>query len=80
MENVDFMLTTHYVSLCKKLRESERTQSSPRIANYKMDVDMTNGIQYTYKMKKGISKVKGGIMILEEMKYPVEILNMIRDF
>jgi len=79
-ENVDFMLTTHYVSLCKKLRESESTQTSPRIANYKMDVDMTNGIQYTYKMKKGISKVKGGILILEEMKYPVEILNMIRDF
>jgi hypothetical protein len=88
MDNVDFMLTTHYVSLCKKLRESERVYAAssnnpsmpPRIANYKMDVDMTNGIKYTYKMKKGISKVKGGILILEEMNYPAEILNMIRDF
>jgi energy-coupling factor transporter ATP-binding protein EcfA2 len=70
--NVDFMLTTHYVSLCKKLRDSER------VVNYKMDVDLSNGIQYTYKMKKGISKVKGGILILEEMKYPQEILDMIR--
>jgi len=66
------MLTTHYVSLCKKLRDSER------VVNYKMDVDLSNGIQYTYKMKKGISKVKGGILILEEMKYPQEILDMIR--
>jgi DNA mismatch repair ATPase MutS len=87
MDKVDFMLTTHYVSLCKKLRESERIHSSlcekpkpARIANYKMDVDMTNGIKYTYKMRKGISKVKGGILILEEMKYPEEILNMIRNF
>jgi hypothetical protein len=73
-QNVDFMLTTHYVSLCKKLSKS------PRIMNYKMDVDMTNGIRYTYKMRKGISKVKGGILILEEMKYPDEILSMIRNF
>ena len=86
MDNVDFMLTTHYVSLCKKLRESERVHSllcddpsmPPRIVNYKMDVDMSNGIKYTYKMRKGISKVKGGILILEEMKYPREILDMIR--
>ncbi len=72
--NVDFMLTTHYVSLCKKLRKSER------IANYKMHVNTENGIQYTYKMKKGISKIKGGIVILEEMAYPSEILDMIRNF
>lgn len=86
MDNVDFMLTTHYVSLCKKLRESERVcallcddpSMPPRIVNYKMDVDTTNGIKYTYKMRKGISKVKGGILILEEMKYPREILDMIR--
>jgi hypothetical protein len=73
-QNVDFMLTTHYVSLCKKLRKS------PRVANYKMDVDTTSGIKYTYKMRKGISKVKGGILILEEMEYPREILDMIRNF
>jgi energy-coupling factor transporter ATP-binding protein EcfA2 len=70
--NVDFILTTHYVALCKKLRKETR------IANYKMDVDTSNGIQYTYKMKRGISRVKGGILILEEMKYPEEILDMCR--
>jgi energy-coupling factor transporter ATP-binding protein EcfA2 len=73
-QNVDFMLTTHYVSLCKKLR------TTSRIKNYKMDVDMTDGVRYTYNMRKGISRVKGGILILEEMKYPSEILDMIRKF
>ena len=75
-KNVDFILTTHYVALCKKLR------GSPRIVNYKMDVDMTEDgrFKYTYKMRKGISKIKGGIMILEEMQYPTEIIDMIRKF
>ena len=72
-QNVDFMLTTHYVSLCKKLR------ATSRIKNYKMDVDMTKGVRYTYNMRKGISRVKGGILILEEMKYPSEILDMLRE-
>ena len=71
---VDFMLTTHYVSMCKKFRKSTR------VANYKMLVlcdDATKTIQYTYRMKRGISKVEGAIRILEDMDYPTEILNEI---
>jgi hypothetical protein len=30
--------------------------------------------EYTYKMKKGISKVKGAFLILKQMDYPPEIL------
>ena len=30
--------------------------------------------EYTYKMKKGISKVKGAFLILKQMDYPAEIL------
>jgi hypothetical protein len=71
--NVDFVLTTHYVSVCKKLRHSDK------IKNYKMNVEMDGDkITYTYKMKPGISRVKGGILILEEMNYPREIIDMIR--
>jgi len=79
-DNVDFILTTHYVSICKKLKRSNK------IANYKMIVDMidmpdgTNNVKYTYKMKKGISKIQGAILILEEMKYPSEIINEIRSY
>ena len=74
-ENVDFILTTHYVSICKKLKRSSKIQ------NYKMLIDLsggTNNVKYTYKMKKGISKIQGAILILEEMNYPKEIINEIR--
>jgi DNA mismatch repair ATPase MutS len=74
-ENVDFILTTHYVSICKKLKRSSKIQ------NYKMLIDLsggTNNVKYTYKMKKGISKIQGAILILEEMNYPREIIDEIR--
>lgn len=75
-DNVDFILTTHYTTICKKLRKSKKVQ------NYKMDVsfDEQNKITYTYKMKKGISKVQGALLILEDMNYPNEILDSIKNY
>lgn len=72
-KNVNFALTTHYSKLCKKIKKKHN------IRNYMMDVNVKNdNIQeYTFTMKKGISNVKGGVSILEEMKYPVSILNCI---
>ena len=69
-ENVDFILTTHYVSICKKLEKLKC------IKNYKMDVEAKEDgeFEYTYKMKKGVSKVKGAFLILKQMDYPAEIL------
>ena len=69
-ENVNFILTTHYVKICKKFI------NSPQIQNYKMDVKvLDNGdFYYTYKMKKGISKIKGAIQVMKEMEYPAEII------
>jgi hypothetical protein len=68
--NVRFMLTTHYLKVCKKFRKSDK------ISNYKMDVEINeNGnIRYLYKLKKGISKIQGGVEILKQMNYPEEIL------
>ena len=75
-ENVDFMMTTHLVSVCKKLKKN------PKITNYKMDViekpDST--FEYTYKMKKGISKIQGAILVLKEMNYPDEIIETISKY
>ena len=34
---------------------------------------------YTYKIKKGISKVKGGIKVLKDLEYPDEIINKIKN-
>lgn len=73
-ENVDFILTTHYVSICDRLKKSER------ICNWKMEAlcDGDNGdIRYTYKIKKGISKIQGAIKVLKDMNYPDEIIENI---
>lgn len=72
--HVDFILTTHYVSLCKKLKKCKE------ILNYKMEVvlDDQGEIQYTYRIKPGISKIQGAVRILEDMNYPAEILQEVR--
>lgn len=69
-ENVNYILTTHYVSICKKFNKSEKVQ------NYKMDVTILDDgtFDYTYKLKKGISKIKGGLRVLKDMDYPDEII------
>jgi len=76
-ENVDFILTTHYVDICAKFKEQKN-----RITNWKMDAieDASGDIQYTYRLVKGISKIQGAIKVLREMKYPEEILQEIMEY
>lgn len=69
--NVDFLLTTHYTSLCKLL------ENNKLISNLQMDVDKDNNL-YNYKLIKGISLYKGGLKVLENMNYPTEILDNAR--
>jgi hypothetical protein len=74
--NVRFILTTHYVNVCRKFRKSNA------VKNYKMNVDTDDAgnFIYTYRMCKGISTLEGGIAILKTMDYPAEIINTIRLF
>ena len=66
---VTCLLTTHYIKLCKKLNKNEK------IKNYNMKtLDNNNNLTYTYKIVKGISKIKGGVRVLSDMNYPKEIL------
>ena len=69
-DNVNFMLTTHYIKICKKFLKSERVE------NYMMYVcpHGNEGFNYTFTLKKGISKVKGAIQVLKDMEYPTEII------
>jgi len=73
-ENVDYLLTTHYTLVCKKLKKEKK------IALFKMNVQPTKEgeFKYLYKIKKGISVIEGGINILKEMNYPQEIINDIK--
>ena len=65
-DNINYILTTHYVSLCKLLDENKK------VANKHMKVIENNN---TYKLDKGISNIKGGIKVLEELGYNENIIN-----
>ena len=69
-KNVDLMLTTHYIELCKNLK------SNTNVKNYHMSVNMLkdHNVEYLYKFKKGISTIKGGIKVLYDLEYPEEII------
>jgi len=40
-------------------------------ANNKLE----NDFKYTYLLKKGISEIRGGIKVLNDMNYPKEIID-----
>ena len=68
-KNTEFMLTTHFIDLCEKL------ENNYRIKNCHMEIETKNNeLKYKYKIRRGISDVKGGIKILENLNYPEYII------
>ena len=68
-KKIKFVLTTHFTRLCKLLDKHKN------IKNNHMETTIINSIpQYSYKMEKGISDIKGGLCVLEQLNYPREIL------
>jgi ABC-type multidrug transport system fused ATPase/permease subunit len=68
-KNVNSILTTHFIDVCKNLDKHKM------IENHYMETNKKeNKLEYLYELKKGISKVKGGINVLYEMNYPSEII------
>ena len=81
--NVDLVLTTHYTSICEKLEGSNKP-SVKTIVNKQMQVlgkDETEmgTVKNTYKIVDGISTVEGAVRILEEMDYPEEMLETVKN-
>ena len=101
-ENVNFILTTHYYKLCKKIDTSyKKNDAVSKIKNYHMQIKYNkcengvNGVNgkkekgeketkdevadyiYSYKLKPGISKIKGGLKVLKDLNYPEVITNHI---
>ena len=83
--NVDFILTTHYIGICQKIKKenkltlSEKIQNKKKIINYKMSViEKDDQLEYTYKMIKGISYIQGAIHVFKSMDYPKEIVHSIK--
>ena len=73
MPHVNYMLTTHYLYMCKKYKNSKTAQ------NYKMNavLDKNGNIVFQYRLKKGISRLRGAIHVLKNMNYPKSILDEI---
>ena len=68
-KNVNSILTTHFIDVCNNLDKHKM------IENHYMETNKKeNKLEYLYELKKGISKVKGGINVLYEMNYPSEII------
>ena len=68
-KNFNFILTTHFIDLCEKF------DNHKNINNFYMNASLDdNKMNYTYKIKSGISKIKGGIQVLRELGYPEEII------
>jgi len=68
-KNIDFILTTHLMDLCKKI--------DPMMRNNHMYVERLDdyNFNYTFKMISGISNVKGGLKVLSDLRYPEYILD-----
>jgi DNA mismatch repair ATPase MutS len=69
-------MSTHFIDLCVKLEKN-----NDKIGNMKMDVTQTgDDFIYGYKLKPGISDVKGGVKVLKDLNYPDEIVANTKKF
>lgn len=69
--NVNYILTTHYYKLCNKL---DKNISKNYHMEIKKNKDNDDDFKFTYKIKKGISKIKGGLKVLRDLDYPEDII------
>ncbi len=68
-DNVRFLLTTHYIKLCHLFTDHKN------IINKSMKTSIKKFIpNYTYKIKRGISNIKGGVCVLKNLDYPNNII------
>jgi hypothetical protein len=68
--NIKFMLTTHFIKLCKLLDKNNNIQN----CNMQTTIIKEDPI-YSYKLENGISYIKGGICVLKDLGYPEDILS-----
>ena len=69
--NVRFILTTHFMELCKKFSDNG-------IENYKMISSIQDDtLLHKYKIEKGVNDIQGSIEILRQLNFPKEIITSI---
>ena len=76
INNVSFLLTTHFYDLCQHIKND----TSKKIINISMKSEnIDNSHKYFYKLQKGISIVKSGYDVLKEMNYPDKIISTLKN-
>jgi DNA mismatch repair protein MutS len=83
---VDFVLTTHYTDICRKIEEKngnkdgDEKDTGRQMVNRQMNVlqNENHSLTMTYKIIPGISDIKGASNILENMGFPDEIVQEVR--
>ena len=74
-KQVTFLLTTHFLDVCDRLKEN------PCVRNMHMESRMVNGsIHYEYTFRKGVSKIKGGLQVLKDLGFPRSIIECAQKF
>lgn len=66
-----FMLTTHFVDICIPL-ESENIKN--------IHMKTTPPLIYSYKIKKGLSSIRGGVEVLKQLQYPDGIIQYAQEY
>ena len=69
-KNCTYLLTTHFLDVCRNLMENKSIEMKHMKTILKNDK-----LTYTYQLSKGLSTVHGGISILVDMDYPIDIIN-----
>ena len=70
--NIRFILTTHFMDLCKQLEDDN-------ISNYKMvSTIQDKTLLHTYKLEKGMNDIQGSVEILRQLNFPEEVISTIR--
>jgi hypothetical protein len=73
-KNITYMVTTHYLELCKLLKKHE----SNYVTNNSMKVikNEDDTFVYTYELSNGVSNIKGGVKVLLDLDYPTHIVDL----
>ena len=74
-KNVDCLLTTHFIQVCKNLEKNSRVVNCCMDTFKEEGSTASNSHVNTYLLKPGISLVKGGLQVLRDLNYPKEIID-----
>ena len=78
-DNLNFILTTHYIELCNKFEEIATIKNcNMKIIETIDENTLENSFEYTYKLATGISSIKGGTKVLNDLKYPKSIVDSVK--